>query len=102
MYVLLIVVCPFVPFLLAIVFSALLRHTDSDIAAGSDVLVIPYSNVYCETIFSMGKKVQTDNKSQLGKNTKEGRAADNVYLGETNVSVGLLCHILHNTGTSIS
>ena len=58
-----------------------------DIAAGSDVLVIPYSNVYCETIFSMGKKVQTDNKSQLGKNTKEGRAADNVYLGETNVSV---------------
>jgi hypothetical protein len=26
----------------------------------------------------MGKKVQTDNKSQLGKNTKEGRAADNV------------------------
>jgi hypothetical protein len=39
--------------------------------AGSDVLVIPYSNVYCETIFSMGKKVQTDNRSQLGKNTKE-------------------------------
>jgi hypothetical protein len=35
----------------------------------------------------MGKKVQTDNKSQLGKNTKEERAADNVYLGETNVSV---------------
>ena len=36
----------------------------------------------------MGKKVQTDNRSQLGKqNTKEGRAADNVYLGETNVSV---------------
>jgi hypothetical protein len=28
----------------------------------------------------MGKKVQTDNKSQLGKNTKEGRAEDNVYL----------------------
>ena len=27
-----------------------------DIAAGSDVLVIPYSNVYCETIFSMGKR----------------------------------------------
>ena len=61
-----------------------------DIAAGSDVLVIPYLNVYCETIFSMGKKVQTDNKSQLGKNTKEGRAADNVYLGETNVSVAYL------------
>ena len=38
----------------------------------------------------MGKKVQTDNKSQLGKNTKEGRAADNVYLGETNVSVAYL------------
>ena len=35
----------------------------------------------------MGKKVQTDNKSKLGKNTKEGRAADNVYLCETNVSV---------------
>jgi hypothetical protein len=58
--------------------------------AGSDVLVIPYSNVYCETIFSMGKKVQTDNRSQLGKNTKEGRAVDNVYLGETNVSVPYL------------
>ena len=58
--------------------------------AGSDVLVIPYSNVYCETIFSMGKKVQTDNRSQLGKNTKEGRAVDNVYLGETNVSVAYL------------
>jgi hypothetical protein len=40
-----------------------------------------YSNVYCETIFSTGKKVQTDNKSKLGINTKEGRAADNVYLG---------------------
>ena len=61
-----------------------------DIAAGSDVLVIPYSNVYCETMFSMGKKVQTDNRSQLGKNTKEGRTADNVYLGETNVSVAYL------------
>ena len=61
-----------------------------DIAAGSDVLVIPYSNVYCETIFSMGKKVQTDNRSQLGKNTKERRAVDNVYLGETNVSVAYL------------
>jgi uncharacterized membrane protein len=58
--------------------------------AGSHVLVIPYLNVYCETIFSMGKKVQTDNKSQLSKNTKEGRAADNVYLGETNVSVAYL------------
>ena len=65
-----------------------------DIAAGSDVLVIPYSNVYCETIFSMGKKVQTDNKSQLGKNTKEGRAADNVYLGETNVSVVYLVSLV--------
>ena len=61
-----------------------------DVAAGSNVLIIPYSNVYCETIFSMGKKVQTDNKSQLGKNTKEGRAAENVYLGETNVSVAYL------------
>ena len=62
------------------------KHCDNDIAAGSDVLVIPYSNVYCETIFSMGKKVQKDNRSQLGTNTKEGRTADNVYLGETNVS----------------
>jgi hypothetical protein len=62
-----------------------------DIAAGSDVLVIPYSNVYCETIFSMGKKVQTDNRSQLGKNIK---AADNVYLGETNVSVGYLVYFV--------
>jgi uncharacterized membrane protein len=35
-------------------------------------------------------RVQTDNKSQLSKNTKEGRAADNVYLGETNVSVAYL------------
>jgi uncharacterized membrane protein len=26
-------------------------------------------------------------KSKLGKNTKKGRAADNVYLCETNVSV---------------
>ena len=65
-----------------------------DIAAGSDVLVIPYSNVYCETIFSMGKKVQTDNISQLGKNTKEERAADNVYLGETNVSVAYLVSLV--------
>ena len=61
-----------------------------DIVAGSDVLVIPYLNVYCEIIFSMGKKVQTDNRSQLGKNTKERRAVDNVYLGETNVSVAYL------------
>ena len=38
----------------------------------------------------MGKKVQTDNRSQLGKNTKERRAVDNVYLGETNVSVAYL------------
>ena len=62
--------------------------------AGSDVLVIPYSNVYCETIFSMGKKVQKDNRSQLGKNTKEGRAEDYVYLGETNVSVGYLVYFV--------
>ena len=62
-----------------------------NIAAGSDVLVILYTNhVYCETIVSMGKKVQTDNRSQLGTNTKEGQAADNVYLGETNVSVAYL------------
>ena len=65
-----------------------------DIAAGSNVLVIPYSNVYCETIFSIGKKVQTDNKSHLGKSTKEGRAADNVYLGETNVSVVYLVSLV--------
>ena len=38
----------------------------------------------------MGKKFQTDNRSQLCKNTKEGRAANNVYLGETNVSVAYL------------
>ena len=68
-----------------------------NIAAGSDVLVIPYSNVYCEIIFSMGKKVQTDNRSQLGKNTKEGRAADNVYLGETNVSVGTWFPLLYSS-----
>ena len=42
----------------------------------------------------MGKKVQTDNKSQLGKNTKEGRAEDNVYLGETNVSVAYLVSLV--------
>jgi hypothetical protein len=29
------------------------KHWDNAIAAGSDVLVIPYSNVYCETIFCM-------------------------------------------------
>ena len=34
MYVLLIVVCPFVPFLLAIVLSVLLRYTDSDCPFG--------------------------------------------------------------------
>jgi hypothetical protein len=39
----------------------------------------------------MGKKVQTDNRSQLGKNIK---AADNVYLGETNVSVGYLVYFV--------
>ena len=74
-----------------------------DIAAGSDVLVIPYSNAYCETIFSMGKKVQTDNRSQLGKNTKEERVADNVYLGKTMLVLvlGFLCYILRNMGTSI-
>ena len=42
----------------------------------------------------MGKKVQTDNRSQLGTNTKEGQAADNVYLGETNVSVAYLVSLV--------
>jgi hypothetical protein len=42
----------------------------------------------------MGKKVQTDNISQLGKNTKEERAADKVYLGETNVSVAYLVSLV--------
>jgi hypothetical protein len=37
-----------------------------DIAAGSDVLVILYTNhVYCETIVSMGKKVQMEHPSDI-------------------------------------
>ena len=47
MYVLLIVVCPFVLFLLVIVLSVLLRHTDSDcplVSSNSFKMVINFNN----------------------------------------------------------
>ena len=43
MYVLLIVVCPFVPFLLAIVLPVLLRYTDSDYPFGIFKLFFHFS-----------------------------------------------------------
>ena len=43
------------------------------------LLLLPHSNAYCETLFNVVRKVSTDVRSQLGKNTKEGRSATSVY-----------------------
>ena len=51
MYVLLIVVCPFVLFLLAIVLSVLLRYTDSDCPFGIfKIFLIQVLKLYCNKI----------------------------------------------------
>ena len=42
------------------------------------VLLVPHSNAYCETLFSMVKKVTTAQRSQLRRD-KEGHACDSVY-----------------------
>nr|XP_014341792.1 PREDICTED: uncharacterized protein LOC106702846 [Latimeria chalumnae] len=51
------------------------------------VLLIPYSNAYCETLFSMGRKVTADMRSQLGRG-KGGHACISVYRD---------CHGIRNT-----
>jgi hypothetical protein len=42
------------------------------------VLLIPHSNKFCETLFSIVIKMTTDMRSQLGRG-KEGHASDSVY-----------------------
>ena len=39
------------------------------------VLLIPHSNSFCETLFSIAKKMTTDMRSQLGRG-KEGHAGE--------------------------
>ena len=56
------------------------------------VLLIPHSNSFCETLFSIVKKMITDMRSQLGRG-KEGHASDGVYKdvhGVRNTLCGLL------------
>ena len=36
------------------------------------LLLIPYSNAYCESIFSTVKNICTDDKHNLGEDTTEG------------------------------
>ena len=57
------------------------------------VLLIPHSNAYCETIFSMVRKVQTDARSQLGRH-KDGHAATSVYSKHQGDVRNSLCGIL--------
>lgn len=56
------------------------------------ILLIPHSNAYCETLFSIVKKVVTDARSQLGKG-KEGHTATSVY-SETHGIRNTLCALL--------
>ena len=42
------------------------------------VLLIPHSIAYCEALFSMVKKMTTDQRSMLGRG-KEGHAKSSVY-----------------------
>jgi len=56
------------------------------------VLLIPHSNAYCESLFSMVKKMTTDQRSTLGRG-KEGHAESSVYEdshGVRNTLCGLL------------
>ena len=55
MYVLLIVVCPFVLVLLVIVLSLLLRYTDSDCSFGILKLFLHKPNIPCAGTFSQGR-----------------------------------------------
>lgn len=57
------------------------------------LLLIPHSNAYCETIFNMVRKVQTETRSQLGKDNKQARSSSSVYSDSTgirNTLVGIL------------
>uniref|UniRef100_H3BC19 HAT C-terminal dimerisation domain-containing protein n=1 Tax=Latimeria chalumnae TaxID=7897 RepID=H3BC19_LATCH len=55
------------------------------------VLLIPYSNAYCETLFSMGRKVTADMRSQLGrgKNTLCGLLTSKINIFKKE---GSTCH----------
>ena len=58
------------------------------------LMLIPHSNAFCETLFNVVRKVSTDVRSQLGKNTQEGRSATSVYATQEddirNTLVGIL------------
>jgi hypothetical protein len=56
------------------------------------ILLVPHSNAFCEGLFSIVRKVVTDQRSQLGRN-KEGHSTDSQYslaLGVRNTLCGIL------------
>ena len=43
------------------------------------LLLIPHSNAYCESVFSTVRKICTDGRHNLGKNTTQGHGASSAY-----------------------
>ena len=43
------------------------------------LLLIPHSNAYCESVFSTVRKIYTDGRHNLGKNTTQGHGATSAY-----------------------
>ena len=56
------------------------------------VLLVRHSNAYCQTLFSMMKKVTTTQQSQLGRG-KEGHACDSMY-ADAHGMRNILCALL--------
>ena len=56
------------------------------------VLLIPHSNAFCESLFSMVKKITTDQRSSLGRG-KEGHAKDSAYM-DTHEIRNTLCALI--------
>ena len=53
-------------------------------------LLLPYSNVYCESMFSTIKKICTDDRHNLGKDPTEGHAGTSVYQSTTGIRNNLV------------
>ena len=43
------------------------------------LLLIPHSNAYCESVFSIVRKTYADGRHNLGKNATQGHAATSAY-----------------------
>ena len=56
------------------------------------LLLIPPSNAYCESIFRTVKKICTDDRHNLGKDTTRGHANTSVYQLNIFLKQGIKCY----------